>query len=162
MLRSLFSRIFPSSRKETRLRHLLHLGSVMERQAEVFYRRFAEQAQDDEVNELCQILADEETNHFKLIRDILTNWKPLPVKSSDLEALDADGRLRSMFSTPLSQDASKEEIIGYAMDQEIKMVEFYRGFEEEFTNQWKLAKLWGMIEEEVSHVRRLQDMLSRT
>jgi rubrerythrin len=45
----------------------------MERQAEVFYRRFAEQAQDDEVNELCQILADEETNHFKLIRDILTN-----------------------------------------------------------------------------------------
>jgi rubrerythrin len=67
-----------------------------------------------------------------------------------------------MFSTPLSQDASKEEIIGYAMDQEMKMVEFYRGFEEEFTNQWKLAKLWGMIEEEVSHVRRLQDMLSRT
>jgi len=102
MLRSLFSRIFPSSRREARLRHLLHLGSVMERQAEAFYRRFAVQAQDAEVSELCQELADEETNHFKLIRDILSNWKLLPIKSSDLEALDADGRLRSMFSAPLS------------------------------------------------------------
>ena len=90
MLRFLFSLIFPSSRKETRLRHLLHLGSVMEGQAEVFYRRFAEQAQDAEVSELYETLADEETNHFKLIQDILSNWKPLPIKSSDLEALDAD------------------------------------------------------------------------
>jgi len=48
------------------------------------------------------------------------------------------------------------------MDQEMKMVEFYRGFEEEFTHQWKLAKLWGMIEEKVSYVRRLRDMLPET
>ena len=37
---------------ETRLRHIFYLGKLMERQAEAFYRRFAEKAQDDDLREI--------------------------------------------------------------------------------------------------------------
>ena len=39
------------------------------------------------------------------------------------------------------------------------MVAFYLGFEKEFESEWKKMKLWDMIEEEKSHVKKLTDML---
>ena len=66
MPRSFFSRIFSASKKEIRLRHILQLGCLMEQQAETYYRRFAEQAQDTDVRELCLKLANEETQHYSL------------------------------------------------------------------------------------------------
>lgn len=161
MLRSLFSRIFPSSQKKIKLRHVLHLGSMMERQAEAFYRRFAEHAQHDDVRDLYLQLADEEIQHFKLIDDQLSQWKSLPIGKKDFEAMDAGGKLRKVFSAPPSSNATKKDIVEYALDEEKKMVAFYESFENEFTDWWKSTKLQAMVAEEKTHIMKLTDMLSR-
>ena len=80
-MRSFFSKKFLSSRKGIRLRHVYYLGSLMERQAEAFYRRFAEQTQDNDLRVLYLHLADEEVKHFKLIDSQLSRWKSLPIRA---------------------------------------------------------------------------------
>jgi rubrerythrin len=47
------------------------------------------------------------------------------------------------------------------MNEEKKMVHFYKNFEKEFANEWRKTKLWRMIEEEVEHVKKLESMLSK-
>jgi rubrerythrin len=133
----------------------------MERQAEEFYRECAQQAQDMEVRELCLELADQERRHFGFIQDILSKWKPLPISNRDLKAMDADGRLRRLFLSPPNPDGTKRDFIEYAMNEEKKMVQFYKNFEKEFGNEWRKTKLWRMIEEEVEHVKKLESMLSK-
>lgn len=160
-MRSFFSKKFLSSRKGIRLRHVFYLGSLMEQQAEAFYRRFAEQTQDNDLKVLYLQLADEEVKHFKLIDYQLSKWKSLPIKKEDLEIMDADSKLRKMFLSPSSTNATKKDIIEYAIDQETKMVEFYESFENEFTDWWKSTKLQAMVAEEKTHIIRLTDVLSR-
>lgn len=158
MLRSLFSRKSP--KKETRLRHVLYLGSLVERQAEAFYRHLAQQAYDKDVKELYLSLSKDEAKHFSFLNNILSGWKPLPATKEDLETMDAGARLRNLFSSPPSPDATVEEVTEYAMNAEKKMVIFYLDFKNEFVYEWKKIKLWKMIEEEKSHVKKLSDMLS--
>ena len=160
-MRSLSLNKFLSSRKGIRLRHVFHLGSLMEQQAGAFYRRFAKKTQDDNVKELCLQLADEEVQHLHLIDHQLSRWKSLPMSKSDFEAMDADGKLRKMFLSPPSSNSTNKEVIEYAIDQETKMVAFYESFEKEFTDWWKSTKLKAMVLEEKTHIMRLTDMKSR-
>lgn len=160
-MRSLFSKKILSSRKGIRLRHVFYIGSLMERQAEAFYRRFAKQAQGNDVKKLCLQLADEEVQHFKLIDNQLSRWKSLPISKGDLETMDADGKLRKMFLSPPGLDSTTKEIFEYAIDQETKMVVFYESFEEEFTDWWKSTKLKAMVAEEKTHIMKLTDMKSQ-
>jgi rubrerythrin len=132
----------------------------MERQAEAFYRRFAEQVQNSDVRDLCRELADDENRHLRLIENMLSRWEPLPVTRGDLRAMDANGKLRRLFLSPPSSNASKGEIVEYARNEEVKMVAFYAGFEREFTSEWKITKLSRMVTEEQGHVKRLSDILS--
>jgi len=159
-MRTLFSKKFVFSRKGIRLRHVFFIGTIMERQAEAFYRCFAEKAQDDDMRKLYRELAEEEVQHFKLINGQLSRWKSLPINKKDLEAMDADGKLRQMFLSPPDTNATKKEIIEYAMDQEAKMVAFYESFEKEFNDFWKSAKLQALVTEEKTHIRKLSDMLA--
>jgi len=159
-MRTLFSKKFVFSRKGIRLRHVFFIGTIMERQAEAFYRRFAEKAQDDDMRELYRELAEEEVQHYQLINGQLSRWKSLPIDKRDLEAMDADGKLRQMFLSPPDTNATRKEIIDYAMDQEAKMVAFYESFEKEFNDFWKSAKLQALVTEEKTHIRKLSDMLA--
>jgi len=160
-MRSLFSKKFLSSRKGIRLRHVFYIGSLMEQQAEAFYKRFAKQVQGNDVRKLCLQLANEEVQHFKLIDYQLSRWKSLPISKGDLEAMDAYGKLRKMFLSPPDLDSPTTEILEYAIDQETKMVVFYESFEEEFTDWWKSTKLKAMVAEEKTHIMKLTDMKSQ-
>jgi len=161
-MRSLFSKEFLFSRKGIRLRHVFYIGSLMEQQAEAFYKRFAKQAQGNDVKELCLQLANEEVQHFKLIDYQLSRWKSLPISKGDLEAMDADGKLCKIFLSPPDLDSTTKEIFEYAIDQETKMVAFYESFEKEFTDWWKLTKLKAMVAEEKTHIMKLTDMKSQS
>ena len=158
MLRLMFSRISSPFRRKVRLRHVLHLVSLMERQAEAFYRSFAREARDADVRELCIKLADEENRHFRMIEAVLSKWPPKPPNRKDLEAIDVDGKLRTLFLSPPSSDVTKTEIIEYAMNMERKMVEFYRSFADKFTSEWKIKKLQLMEVEKIQHFMKLKNM----
>jgi rubrerythrin len=131
----------------------------VERQAAAFYRRFAEHAKDADVKELCLKLADDEIGHLNFIENILSGWKSLPVDQADLEAMDADRKLRSLFLSPPDSNAIQSEIVAYALNAEKRMVAFYTGFEKEFKSAWKILKIRDMVEEERSHVSKLSEML---
>lgn len=161
MLGSFFSRLFPASRRKVHLRHILYLGSLIERQAEAFYREMANKAPHEEVKELCLKLAADEKRHFQLIDGILSRWKSLSLTPDDLKALEAKEKMQRIFQSRLDSNAGNKEIIEYAMNEEKKMVSFYESYENEFTSLWKLAKLQEMIEEERGHVAKLTDMLSQ-
>jgi rubrerythrin len=158
MQESVFSGMSPQ--KGTRLRHVLYLGSLVEAEAEAFYRHLAQQAYNEDVRELCLRLAKDEAEHFRFIDNILTGWKPLPTTKETLEEMDAEAKLRNMFSSQPSADATAEEVMEYAMNAEKKMVNFYLDYEKEFVSEWKKIRLWDMIEEEKSHVKMLSRMLS--
>ena len=160
MVRLLFYRVFSPLRRKVRLRHVLHLGSVMERHVEAFYRRFAREAQDADVRQLCLKLADEEILHFRMIQELLSKWKPQPPNRSDLEAMDVDRKLRYLLFSPPSPAATSTEIIEYAMNVEKKMVEFYRSFADKFTSEWKIKKLQLIEAEKIQHFMKLQNMLA--
>ena len=140
MVRLLFYSVFSPFRRKVRLRHVLHLGSVMERHVEAFYRRFAREAQDADVRQLWLNLADEEILHFRMIQALLSKWKSQPPNRSDLEAMDVDRKLRYLLFSPPSPDATSTEIIEYAVNVEKKMVEFYRSFADKFTSEWQISK----------------------
>ena len=159
MVNSFLSQIFPFIRKKVRLRHILHLGSMMERQAETCYRRFAEHSQNDATRNLYLQLANEEVKHFELISEQLSSWKPLPVAESDLEAMDAKGEMRNMFSSPPNPDAKEEEIVNYAINEEKKMIVFYEKFEKEFSDWFKATKLKAMVADEKIHIHKLSKLL---
>lgn len=133
----------------------------MEKQAEAFYRQFAKKVHNDVIKNLCLKLAEEENDHLKLIEDKLSRWRSLPLSQKILLALDGDAKLRKLFLSPPNQNATTEEFIEYAIDQEQNMATFYLRFEDEFTNTWKLKKLREMIEEEREHVRVWTEILLR-
>lgn len=160
MLSLMFSRISSPFLRKVSLRHVLHLGSLMERQAEAFYRSFAREARDADVRELCIKLADEETRHFRMIEAVLSKWTSKPPNRKDLEAIDVDGKLRTLSLSPPSSDVTKTEIIEYAMNMERKMVEFYRSFADKFTSEWKIKKLQLMEAEKIQHFMKLKNMLA--
>lgn len=149
-----------SSRKKARIRHVLHLGKKMEKQAESFYRKLAKQTRSDVVKKLCLKLADEERDHLKLIEDKLSRWRPLPISQKILSILDTDASFRELFLNPPNKNASTDEFVEYAMDQEKKMVLFYSRFEGQFTHTWKIHRLDEMIEEEKEHVAVWTEILT--
>ena len=61
--------------------------------------------------------------------------------------------------SPPDPNATAEEFVEYAMDQEQKMVTFYENFENEFTHIWKLSRLRKMIDEEKDHVKKWSEIL---
>jgi len=96
----------------------------MEKQAEAFYRQFAQQTQDVDVRELCLEVANEEKTHFGFIQNILSKWKPLPVNKDNLKAMDADGRLRKLFLSVPNPEGMKRDFIEYAINEEKKWCTF--------------------------------------
>ena len=113
MLRSFLLKIFLFFRKKTRLRHIFHLGSKMEQQAQTFYEQFAGQTRNDAVKELCLKLADEENKHMELMEGKLSRWKSLPLSHKILVTLDADNKLGNLFLTPPHHNAAVEEFFKY-------------------------------------------------
>jgi rubrerythrin len=159
-MKTFFSKKNIFSHRGIRLRHIFYIGTILERQAEAFYRRFAEQSQDNEMRDLYIQLAEEEVRHFKLLDGQLSRWRSLPIDNLDIETVDADGILRQIFLSQPNKNATKKEIIDYAIKQEMKMVAFYKSFEKDFKDFWKETKIQALVAEEKMHIKKLSDMMS--
>jgi rubrerythrin len=133
----------------------------MEKQVEAFYRRLARKVLDPAVRNLCLLLAHEETQHFGLIENMLTRWKPSPPSRNNLEAMHADCNLRGLFLSPPGTDATKKEIIEYAIHVDKKILKIYSRFEGNFTSEWKIRKLQLIMAEKTERVIKLQKMLAK-
>lgn len=157
-----------------RLRHILIIGHRMELRAETFYRSFALRTKNTEAENVCRFLADDEERHAARIDALLDRWNDAPLSKSDEKAFASNNAYKKIFASNLPPQASWQDILHYALEQEKEMVAFYslcdeqvmgeydaRHYNEkmEVYNLWKSEKLAGMIAEEEKHVRVITELL---
>lgn len=147
-------------KKDIRLRHLLHIGILVEERGKDFYEGLAQRAADSKVKELCRRLTREEIEHRQLIAKMLYRWLPVSIDRKTLDFFEKELEASGIFKDPPPADSTIEALLAYALDQERKMVDFYASFESAFPAEWKRMHVKRLADEEIKHVRDLMDYLS--
>ena len=156
---SIFRRIFRFPMK-VRLRHIFRIGILLEEQGEAFYRSLSRRLSNPESEKLCLTLADDEARHRQLLEQALRRWIQIPISETEYKVLERNLQSKDIFSNPPSANASLQEVIQYAIEQENKSVEFYQSFEKSFdSDTWKLMHLQDLVREERAHADKLSSIL---
>jgi rubrerythrin len=143
------------------LRHLLQAGLQAEDYGISFYRNLSVRATDDKVKTLCAHLAGEEARHKALIEHTLRHWLPLPMDMETELLMDEELTALGVFQEPPGEDAGVMELLHWALDQEERMVSFYRKYADLFDEVWKKEELELMVKEEEDHVRMIKALLEK-
>jgi len=141
--------------KKIHLRQLLEAGILIEEKGREFYIRLAEKSADLKVKDLCFNLAREEDEHKSFIEKILYKWLPLPLTAEALRLVEKEMKYWGIYLNPPSVEATEEDMAKYAIDQEVKMVNFYLSFEKSFPQAWKRMNVRLLVTAEKSHADKL-------
>ena len=115
-------------KKKIPMRYLFQLAILLEERGKKFYNRLADVASNVRAKHLWQELANDKSHHKLLLETTVSGWLPrLPNKES-LASFFKELRSRGLFSNPPLPDASKEDIIKYAIQQERIIADFYHSF----------------------------------
>lgn len=139
-----------------RLRDIFRVAVLIEEEGYAFYMKMAKKARDEKTKELCENLAEEETQHRQLFAELLNHWNPLGVNPLTWPAFIEKVKKEGFFGNPPSESAAEVEMAAYAIKQEIKSAEFYQMFEAAFPEAWKRVRLHRLVLEERSHEARLR------
>jgi len=139
-----------------RLRDIFRLAVSIEEEGSVFYRLLAERTGDPAVKTLCRRLANEELAHKAVFEKQLGQWRDLPEHHALQSVLLEEIRRKGILAAPPGPDASEDEMAAYAIDQEIKTIEFYQAFEKAFPLAWKRARMHELVTEERGHESSLR------
>ncbi len=148
-----------SYRGEIHLRHIFKAGLMIEERAASYYASLADKAANPDAKDLCCTLIQRRISHIQLIEQSLSRWVPLLLGQEAHDFFDQELRNRGIFSGPPSQDLSKEAIARYAIDQGNKIVDFYRSFEDIFSDTWKRSHILELLIEERNRIKELTDTL---
>lgn len=135
----------------------------LEVQAEMFYERAAEIADDDESRMVFLELSDMEDSHS---RRIVERFK----KTSFGKEFDADswlqeleqetGKILDMQADELITQSDMREILNYAIQMETTARDNYQRLSERFTDAEDIAYCSDLAEEEQKHINALTQLLS--
>jgi len=150
-----------SSRVNLRLRLVLYLGDIVERQAEAFYRDLAEHSPDTDIRRLCRKTAEEEQGHRILIQKKLSRFEPFPLIQMELDILDIGKEYRTLFLSPPDLNAGLKQTIEYILDQEKRMEALYTGFLSDFATAADLRPLIELPKQEGHHLEKWQKLRDR-
>jgi rubrerythrin len=141
------------------LRYMFQVAVLIEEQGKEFYEKLAEKASDVKAREFWQGLANDETDHKRLFESILSRWLPRPADKRSLDSLVQALRDRGLFSIPPLPDATEEDVIKYAIQQEEMTADFYLSFESAFPDAWKRTHIRRLVTIEREHAERLRHFL---
>ena len=139
-----------------RLRDVFRAAIIIEEDGYAFYKKMENKAKAPETKELCSTLAEEEVSHRKLFDGLLNHWNPLGVNPLTWPYFIERVKKEGFFGNPPAENASEEEMVVYAIIQEMKSAEFYQLFETAFPEAWKRVRLHRLVLEERSHEARLR------
>jgi len=142
-------------RRRIHMRYLFQVAISVEEQGKEFYTKLADKASNVEVKNLCSRLASEEDAHKRLFQDTLSRWLPLPADREPLHLLTQELRSKGLFSDPPPPDATEEDMVTYAIEQEKKTADFYLSFEKLFPDAWKKMHIETLVREERAHANKL-------
>lgn len=148
-------------KKNIHLRHLLRMGIQIEQQGEDFYDKLAEKAENLNVKHLCRKLAIDEARHRLFIEKTLYRWLPIPIDMRSLALFERELKKRGIFSDTPPPDASVEDLIRHAIEEEKKTMDFYLSFENSFPEAWKRMRIEKLAEEEKEHINKLINLSSQ-
>jgi rubrerythrin len=147
-------------KKNIHLRHLLRVGILLEQRGEDFYDKLTEKATNLNVRSLCRKLAIDEVRHKHFIEKILYRWLPIPIDIHSLALFERELKKKGIFLDSPSPDASVEDLIKYAIEQEKKMADFFLSFENAFPEAWKRMDIEKLVSEERGHINKLMNLSS--
>lgn len=138
------------------LRDLFRLAVMLEEEGMAFYAKMEGRVSDPETKKLCLWLAGEEEKHRRFAQEHLDKWRPLGRHLTEWPVFLEKVKQEGFFTEPPADSAPEEELAAYAMRQERKAAEFYRGFESSFPEAWRRARLERLVQEELSHEAKLR------
>jgi len=141
--------------KKIHLRQLLETGILIEEKGREFYIRLAEKSANLKVKDLCLNLAREEVEHKVFIEKILYKWLPLPLTGETLRLVEKEMKHWGIYLNPPGIEATEDDMAKYAIDQEVKMANFYLSFEKLFPQAWKRMNIRLLVTAEKSHADKL-------
>lgn len=134
---------------------LLAAAIASELEANGFYRKVAERANNPQVRQIFTELAAEELGH----RDFLEGARHDPNLVNRLSAPAADYHVAEATPLPaLSIDMQPADAIALAMKKEQQAVELYRGLSARASDPTLAAALIGLSNMEQGHKTRLEEM----
>lgn len=142
------------------MRHLFQVAILLEEEGKNFYNMLAGKASDDKARKMWQKLANDETTHKRLFEKTLSQWLPRPADNESLDTLIRELRDRGLFSNPLLPDATEEEVVKYAINNEEMTADFYLSFEKTFPDAWRKMHIQELVKTERQHAEKLRDFLA--
>ena len=143
------------------LRGLLMLAIRIEEQARCFYMNAAQIFTDTRAKELAVALALEEDKHADLIRAILDRWLPKAPHPDLVTWVEQELARHDIFAHGPQPGAPVEEVLQYAIGQEVKMAAFYMSFKDAFPIEWKRRYVQFLIDQEHMHEKKLTVLAQR-
>ncbi|MBN1526261.1 MAG: hypothetical protein JW919_01570 [Candidatus Omnitrophica bacterium] len=137
------------------MRHIFKVGLILEKRVEGFYVELAEKVLDPKAKDLCRKLARIAFHHAQLIEKTLSEWRILFFDRESLDFFEGELKRRNIFLDPPLADSSEEDIVKYAIGQEWKKIDFYRAFEDFFTDSWRRMHVKQLVMEERSCIKEL-------
>jgi rubrerythrin len=146
---------------EIHMRHLFQIAILIEEEGKQFYGKIAKKASDIKSKKFWQKLAKDEVDHKRLFQRALSRWLPIPSDKETLESFIQELKANGLFSNSPAPDATEEDVIKYAIQQEEKTADFYLSFENAFPDAWKRMHIHNLVMIERGHAKDLKTF-SRT
>jgi len=141
-----------------------NIAVQIEQNGEEAYRRAASQVNDPELAHILNWLADEEKNHGELFATIVDE-RMLTAEEAELEAMGRSllqdivrSQTFSLEQRRLGQATSLEDLLNQSIEFETDTIKFYEFLVGFLDDQEGITQLNGIIEQELGHVRQLEQM----
>lgn len=141
--------------KDLHMRYVFYAAILMEEQGKYFYDMLAKKVADLNTKDLCLRLARDEVNHKVFVEKNLYQWLPLPPEKKTLALLDQEIKRWNIYLDLPDINSTEEYMARYAVEQEIKMADFYLSFKSYFSDAWKKMNIETLVLAERSHADKL-------
>ena len=142
---------------------ILRIAATMEIGLRRFYQLLAESFVDQELIELCSMLAEIETKHLESLRNMaaeIGSSIDVPDENETPEALEGGYNVRAFLEEVKPQIETVPDALGVAIMLEAQAMDLYMRFSYESDRDVSKKLLYAIADEEKSHLKSLGRLMN--
>jgi rubrerythrin len=143
------------------LRRFFQVALMLKERSQRYFEELARKINPGEIRDICLYLAKEHQTQKEQLQTQLQHWKSRPMSKDDLlsfaEQLE---RLDEFFPKNAGPD-SIPNLLAMAMEQEKKVIGFFRSFAGDYQKPWKSMKIQDLIKKEERLAELLHNVLDQ-